>query len=120
VSGTLPEPGEILDQLVDTVFVVDPHGRLMYVSASCEELLGYAVDELAGTYMVEHVHPDDRGRTLNAVWRIMSGESIARFENRWIHKLGHSVPIQWCARWDAAHQVRIATGRKMAVDWNLL
>jgi PAS domain S-box-containing protein len=120
VSGTLPEPGEILDLLVDTVFVVDPHGRLLYVSASSEALLGYTPAELTGMYMVEYVHPDDRGRTLNAVWRIMSGESIARFENRWIHKLGHSVPIEWCARWDAKHQVRVAVGRRMAVDWNLV
>jgi PAS domain S-box-containing protein len=120
MGDTLPDPGRILDLLVDTVFVVDPHGRLLYASASCTELLGYAADELVGNYMVEYVHPDDRGRTLNAVWRIMAGESIARFENRWLHKLGHSVPIQWCARWDPQHQVRVAVGRRMAVDWNLV
>ena len=119
MSGSLPDPPRILDLLVDTVFVVDPHGRLLYVSASCVDLLGYAVDELVGTYMVEHVHPDDRGRTLNAVWRIMSGEAVTRFENKWIHKLGHSVPIQWCARWDAEHQVRVAVGRKMVAGWSV-
>ena len=120
MSGTLPEPAQILDLLLDTVFVLDPHGRMLYVSASCEALLGYKADELVGTYMVEFVHPDDRGKTLNSVWRIMTGEVSVNFENRWIHKLGHSVPIQWSARWDAPHQVRIAVGRKLPVDWSSL
>jgi diguanylate cyclase len=117
MSGTLPDPAQILDLLIDTVFVLDPHGRLLYVSASCEQLLGYTAAELVGGYMVEYVHPDDRGKTLNSVWRIMTGEPAVRFENRWIHKLGHSVPIQWCARWDPAHQVRVSVGRRLPVDW---
>jgi PAS domain S-box-containing protein len=120
MSGTLPDPAQILDLLLDTVFVLDPHGRVLYASASCEALLGYTPAELVGTYMVELVHPDDRGKTLSSVWRVMSGEAITRFENRWIHKLGHSVPIQWSARWDAQHQVRVAVGRRLPVDWAAL
>ena len=120
MSGTLPNPSEILDLLVDTVFVLDPHGRLLYVSASCEALLGYKPEELLDKYMIEYVHPDDRGTTLGQVWRVMSGEQLIRFENRWIHKNGGSVPIQWNARWDAKHQVRIAVARRLPVDWKSL
>ena len=47
----------------------------------------------------------------------MTGEPLIRFENRWIHKNGSSVPIQWNARWDAKHQVRIAVARRLALDW---
>lgn len=118
--ATLPDPATILDTLVDTVFVVDPHGLVVYVSASCTTLLGYRQDELAGKYMIEFVHPDDRGPTLGSVWRIMSGEATTLFENRWIHRDGSSVPIQWSAQWDAKHQVRVAVGRRMAVDWKAL
>ena len=120
MSGTLPDPAQILDLMLDTVFVLDPHGRVLYVSASCESLLGYTPAELVDKYMIEHVHPDDRGVTLGSVFRVMSGEPLVRFENRWIHKNGSSVPVQWNARWDAAHQVRVAVGRRLAMDWKAL
>ena len=64
MGSTLPTPAELLDLLVDTVFMLDPHGRLLYVSASCEALLGYKAEELIDKYMIEYVHPDDRGTTL--------------------------------------------------------
>ena len=120
MSTSQPTPAEILDLLVDTVFMLDPHGRLLYVSASCEALLGYKPEELVGQYMIEFVHPDDRGATLGQVWRVMSGEPLIRYENRWIHKTGSSVPIQWNARWDPKHQVRIAVARRLALDWKAL
>ena len=120
MSTSQPTPAELLDLLVDTVFMLDPHGRLLYVSASCEQLLGYTAEELVDKYMIEFVHPDDRGATLGQVWRVMSGEPVIRFENRWIHKNGSSVPIQWNARWDAKHQVRVAVARRLPVDWKAL
>jgi len=120
MGSTLPTPSEILDLLVDTVFMLDPHGRVLYVSASCEALLGYKAEELVDKYMIEFVHPDDRGATLGSVWRVMSGEALIRFENRWIHKNGSSVPIQWNARWDAKHQVRVAVARRLPLDWKAL
>jgi PAS domain S-box-containing protein len=120
MSGNLPDPAQILDLLVDTVFMLDPHGRVLYVSASCEALLGYKAEELVDKYMIEFVHPDDRGATLGSVWRVMTGEPLIRFENRWVHKNGSSVPIQWNARWDAQHQVRIAVGRRLPLDWKAL
>ncbi len=61
--------------------------------------------------MIEYVHPDDRGRTLNSVWQIQSGVASDRFENRWLHKDGRAVPIQWAARWSERHQVRVAMAR---------
>ena len=106
-----PDPSTVLDLLVDTVFAVDKQGRVLFVSASCEALLGFKPDELVGEYMIEHVHPDDRALTLNAVWRMMSGDAIQRLQNRWMHKDGHPVSIEWTARWSAQHKVRVAVAR---------
>jgi PAS domain S-box-containing protein len=107
----VPSAADILDLMMDAVFVVDRHGRLEYASRGCVDLLGYRPEELVGTYMIEMVHPDDRGRTLNAVWKIMAGDPSIRFENRWKHKEGHHVAIQWSARWSEEHQVRVAVAR---------
>ena len=111
----LPEPREILDLVQDAVFVVDEHGNFLYVSAGVQELLGYRPAELIGRTMIEFVHPDDRGRTLNRVWQIMEGVSATRFINRWMHKFGHEVLIEWAASWSQKHAIRVATARAVEV-----
>lgn len=44
--------GELITEL-------DPEGRVLFMSPSCEALLGYKVDELVGTTPFGLVHPDD-------------------------------------------------------------
>lgn len=110
-----PPPDVILDQLVDAVCVVDGHGRFIYNNPACERLLGYTVAELHGMCMIELVHPDDRGRTLQKVGHIMSGEPASRFHNRYVRKDGTVVNIEWSARWSDAHQARFAIGRAILV-----
>jgi PAS domain S-box-containing protein len=107
----VPEAHEILDLVQDAVFIVDEHGNFLYVSAGVQNLLGYRPAEVIGRTMIEFVHPDDRGRTLNRVWQIMEGVSATRFVNRWVHKFGHAVEIEWAANWSAKYRVRIATAR---------
>ena len=108
-----PEPflDKVLDLLVDTVCVVDAEGRFVFVSASAEQLLGYAADELVGRNMIELVHPDDRERTLRVAEEIMQGHPQAHFENRWLHKDGRPVDIMWSARWSTADGLRLAVAR---------
>ena len=101
----------VLDLLVDTVFVVDAAGRYLYVSASCERLLGYTPDELIGTNMIELVHPDDRQRTLEAAADIMRDHPRTHFENRYVRKDGHVVDIMWSARWSGRDGLRLAVAR---------
>jgi PAS domain S-box-containing protein len=107
----VPPPTELPDLIQDAVFFVYEHGNIMHVSAGVEYLLGYKPSELVGGNMIDHIHPDDRGRTLNCVWQIMQGVSASRFRNRWMHKHGHPVDIEWAACWSAKHRVRVATAR---------
>jgi len=111
-----PPPADaILDHLVDAVCVVDAHGRFVYNNPACEALLGYSPAELRGMCMIELVHPDDRGRTLQKVGTIMSGEPAIRFHNRYLRRDGGVVNIEWSARWSDAHQARFAVGRAILV-----
>jgi PAS domain S-box-containing protein len=106
-------PETLLDLLLDTVVVVDAHGRFMYVSASAEQTFGYKPEELIGTYMIELVHPEDRGRTLQASWQVMSGEPRIGYRNRYLHKDGTAVQIEWSAQWSEQHEVRIGVARRV-------
>ncbi len=109
----MPSPQELLDLVADAVFVVDRHGRLVYCNESAVPLLGFSREQMLGSYMIEHVHPDDRGNTLDSVYRVMNSAGPVRFSNRWRHRDGHDVPIQWSSRWLPSHQVRVAMGRAL-------
>ena len=110
-EARVPDPAELLDLVQDALFVVDEHGKFLHVSAGCQYLIGYRPSELLGRNMVEFLHPEDSERTLSRVWQIMAGVSATRFRNRWIHKNGHPVEIEWAANWSEKHRVRVATAR---------
>ncbi|MGM0553731.1 MAG: diguanylate cyclase domain-containing protein [Pseudomonadota bacterium] len=102
---------KVLDLLIDTVCVVDAEGRFVFISASCEDLLGYTQEELIGRNMVDLVLPEDRERTLQAATTVMDGNPLVHFENRYVRKDGGVVDIMWSARWSEADRLRFAVAR---------
>ena len=106
--------GEVLDLLVDAVCLVDGEGRFVHVSAGFERILGYRPEEVVGRRMIELVAPEDRERTLQAASRVASGSVLAHFENHYLHKLGHRVPLMWTARWSDLHGLRIGVARDIS------
>ena len=110
---TLPPLDEVLDLLPDAVCVVDAQGHFLFVSASFQRILGYAPNEVLGRLAFDLVHPDDRAATMQQAEQVMAGVLQRHFRNRYIHKDGHSVDIQWSARWHPEHGVRIAVAREV-------
>lgn len=113
MTPTLPSFAEMLDLLPDAVCVVDADGRFLFVSAAFERIFGYASEEVLGRTTFELVHPDDRAITLEQADQVMRGTLQRHFRNRYVHKDGHNVDIQWSARWSAEHHVRIAVAREV-------
>src|SRR6185312_11194623 len=88
-------------------------GHLLYVNASFERIFGYTPDEVLGRRIFELVHPDDRAATVQQAAHVTAGELQRHFRNRYIHKHGHSVDIQWSARWLPGHGVRIGVAHEV-------
>jgi len=109
----LPPIAEVLDLVPDAVCVVDAEGHFLFVSASFERIFGYTPDEALGLRTFDLVHPDDRESTIQAAHQVMAGTLQRHFRNRYIHKDGHTVDIQWSARWHPEHAVRIAVGHEV-------
>jgi diguanylate cyclase len=103
----------VLDLVPDAVCVVDAEGRFLFVSAAFERIFGYAPSEVLGMRTFDLVHPDDRAATMQAADQVMTGALQRHFRNRYIHKDGHTVDIQWSARWLPQHGVRIAVGHEV-------
>jgi diguanylate cyclase (GGDEF)-like protein/PAS domain S-box-containing protein len=113
MTSKLPPLADVLDLMPDAVCVVDAEGRLLYVNASFERILGYAPAEVLGRPIFELVHPDDRAATLRQAEQVMEGEPQRNFRNRYLHRDGHSVDIQWSARWLPEYGVRIGVAHEV-------
>lgn len=100
-----------VDLLLDTVFLVNAQGRIVYVSAACERMFGYAPDEMIGQQMVDLIAPEDRERTLAEAAKVMAGQPRIGFENRYIRKDGRRVHLMWSAQWSEQDQMRIGVAR---------
>lgn len=110
---TLPPLVDVLDLMPDAVCVVDVDGRFLFVNASFQRIFGYTPDEVLGQPIFDLVHPDDRAATTQQAEAVMAGKLQRHFRNRYVHKDGHNVDIQWSARWLPGHGVRIGVGREV-------
>jgi diguanylate cyclase (GGDEF)-like protein/PAS domain S-box-containing protein len=109
----LPAPAELLDLLPDAVCVVDIEGKVLFASAGFGRIFGYTPEEVVGQTIFRFVHPDDRAATLQQAARVMGGDVQRHFRNRYIHKSGHSVDIQWSATWLPEYGVRIGVAHEV-------
>ncbi len=88
----------VLDHSQDLISLVDPTGRIDYVSPSHERVMGFGEEELVGANFLDFVHPDDV--TMVAEQMATAGSEAAGFmsEIRIRHKDGHWVSVEGVGR----------------------
>lgn len=62
----------LTENVSDVITILDPAGRILYVSPSVERTLGHRPEELNGKSHFEHVHPEDRDRVAAAFERLVA------------------------------------------------
>lgn len=79
----------LADNIIDMVAVYSMDGTTLYVSPSCQSLLGYTANELTGSNIIDIVHPGDIIRFRNDI-RLKAFKGIEKFttEARLLHKDG--------------------------------
>ena len=60
--------------------------KFLYVNRLFEEISGYTSDELMGTYSLDYVHPEDRGKVRAKAIEVLKGQSSSPYEFRLIRK----------------------------------
>ena len=86
-----------LDLSPDLIASIDAEGRLVTMSAACQQILGYTPEELIGRSYLAFVHPDDRAITAQEDEHITAGQATTSFQNRCLHKNGSVVWLEWAA-----------------------
>lgn len=86
------------DLSLDLFCIAGLDGYFRRLNDNFSLLLGYDEAELLATPFIEFIHPDDHAATISAVQQLDSGESLARFRNRYHCKDGSWVVLEWTSK----------------------
>lgn len=81
----------VVEHTTDLITLLDIQGTVLYISPSCESLLGYKADEMIGKTASEFEHPDDLPQIEREFSRMIQGEIATVPSYRAKHKDGHWV-----------------------------
>ncbi|MCU0559082.1 MAG: ATP-binding protein [Desulfobacterales bacterium] len=82
---------------LDLLCIANTGGYFLRLNPAWEKILGYSREELMAKSFFEFVHPDDLGKTREAVSRLASQMELIRFENRHRCKDGTYRFLEWAA-----------------------
>ena len=100
-SGQLRAEQELVrffDLSMDLFCIANTNGYFYRLNANFQRVLGYTTAELTSCQFVDFVHPDDRAKTLVEVEKLARGEPAIQFVNRYRHKDGRYISLEWMAR----------------------
>lgn len=83
---------------LDLFCIANTQGFFWRLNDNFTRTLGYTIKELTSKPFLEFVHPDDQLQTLNEVQKLSRGEPTIQFINRYRHKNGNYISLEWTAR----------------------
>jgi PAS domain S-box-containing protein len=89
------------DVSLDLLIIRDIEGRVLKASRSWETKLGHRPEDMEGLKLLRLVHPEDMPGTLTSVIEVENrkdSDSVLGFTNRYRHKDGHYLTLEWRAQ----------------------
>ena len=89
------------DVSLDLLIIRDIEGRVLKASRSWHARLGHRPEEMEGQMLLRLVHPDDMPGTRASVVEVENrkdGDPVVGFINRYRHKDGHYLTLEWRAQ----------------------
>jgi PAS domain S-box-containing protein len=92
--------GAFFEVSLDLLVIRDLQGRVLKASSSWRTLLGHDPEQMVGRRLLDLVHPDDMPGTLGSVEEVENrqpGAPVVGFINRYRHRDGHYLTLEWRA-----------------------
>lgn len=91
----------------DVVSLYSTEGRIIYISPSCERVLGFLPEEMPRMAPFATVHPQDVERLQRHFNQLLRGEPVASIQVRMMHKTGRHLWLEmmWRSVFNDAGQV---------------
>jgi len=109
----IEERRQIFETSLDLILVTDRKGKLLHVSPSSNDVLGYSPDEMVGHNAIEFIHLNDLDNTRREMRAARRGRAMRNFACRYVHKDGRTVTLHWTGGWSEPVQKHFFSGRDM-------
>ena len=84
----------------DIACIADLNGNVIKVNKQFETILGYSADDVEGGFFGDFVHRDDVDKTLSMAKKLIAGQTVNDFTNRYVCKNGECCYLEWnCKPW---------------------
>jgi diguanylate cyclase (GGDEF)-like protein/PAS domain S-box-containing protein len=114
LAQEINENRRLFETSLDLILVTNRFGLIERVSPSVFSILGYAPDEMVGSYGSDFVYPDDLDDTRAEMRLARSGRHMRNFETRYLHKNGKVITLVWSGVWSEPEQKHFFTGRDVS------
>jgi PAS domain S-box-containing protein len=95
----------------DLVCIAGKDGYFRKINQSVVDKLGYTKEELFSKLISSFVHPDDRELTQLTRAKMIEGQPLVNFQNRYIHKNGSIIWLEWTSIYFADKEVVFAIAK---------
>lgn len=87
----------------DLLGLIDRNGYFVCANPAWQPILGWLPEEISRLPFSEFIHPDDLPKT-QAEWvKVLAGDPVIRFENRYLCQNGTYKTLHWFAVLDGDH-----------------
>lgn len=84
-----------IEMTPDLICIAGKDGYLKKVNQAVVAKLEYSLDELLSIPIVNFIHPDDRDKTISEREKLLNGQLLINFENRYVSKTGKLLWLEW-------------------------
>ena len=113
------ELAQIFNFTPDMICVADFDGYIKRMNPAGLEILGYSLEEICSRPLKSFIHEEDRLQTQEKLTGLFKGESVQKFENRYITKEGKIVWLSWTASPVLEHGMIYAVAKNITEEKKL-
>lgn len=113
------ELNNLFETIPGILCFTDFSGRILKINKAGCSLLGYKEEEFIQENLSKFIYPDDLDDTTKELSRLEAGETIVKFENRYLTKRGDIIWLSWYCNADSNEGVITVTAKDITEEKKL-
>jgi len=105
---------------LDVIFRISKTGKLIYISPSCKDLLGYDVGEIIGRSFADFIPKEKLSTAFKSMAKLLRERDVIVFNAELIHKNGTKIPIEVTGRLVEVYGKRMGQGTIRDISGRLI
>ncbi len=84
----------LTESSIDVIIRISKTGKVLYISPSCEEMLGFKPDEIVGQSFTTFVPKDKLDESFETMRKVFKERKLIVYRSELVHKTGRRVPVE--------------------------